>query len=69
MEGVEGWVGGVEAEAEGAAVDGLVEFVEGEEGERGAVVSFDVGGVEAEDGGAIEGCGTEVFWGVGEGWG
>ena len=45
-----------------ASVEGLVGFIEGEESEGGPVKCFDVGRVEAEGGGAVEGCGAIVFW-------
>ena len=60
-EGFESGVFGVDGEAAGAGVQGFGELVEGEEGERGAVVGFDVLGVEAEGGCAVEGCGAVVF--------
>jgi len=60
-EGFESGVSGVDGEAAGAGVEGFGELVEGEEGERGAVVGFDVLGVEAEGGCAVEGCQAVVF--------
>lgn len=61
-EGAESGVGRVEGLSPRAGVEGFVEFVEGEEGECGSVECFDVGWVEAEGGGAVEGCGAIVFW-------
>lgn len=58
----EGGVGGVEGLPARAGIEGFVEFVEGQEGDRRSVECFDVGRVEAEGGGAIDGCGAIVFW-------
>lgn len=52
---------GVHGEAAGAGVEGFREFVEGKEGEGGAVEGFDILGVEAEGGGAVESRGAVVF--------
>ena len=64
-EGEEGGFVRGEAQAVGACVAGFGEFVQGEEGEGGAVEGFKVGGVEVEGGGAVVDCGAVVFWRVG----
>lgn len=61
-QGLEGGIGGFELEAAVAGVGGFEEFVEGEEGGGGAVIGFDIRGVEAEGGGGVKGRAAEVSW-------
>lgn len=61
LEALEGGVGRIQGKVTGAGIQGFWEFVQREAGKGGTVVGFDIGGVEAEGGGAVGDAGAVVF--------
>lgn len=61
VELIQGDVGRIYCQASRAGIGCFDDLVESEESERGAIVGFDIMGIETKGGRAVKGCGSVVL--------